>query len=176
MWRYIVPIALFVILGGFLGRGLLLNPGQIESPLIGKPAPAFALPDLENASARLSNEDFAGKYSLLNVWATWCAECRYEHPFLLELADSGISIYGINYKDDPEAARDWLATLGDPYETTGVDEIGDVAIDWGVYGAPETFLIGPDQTVLAKHISQLNREVWETKFAPLIESDRGDQH
>jgi cytochrome c biogenesis protein CcmG, thiol:disulfide interchange protein DsbE len=174
MWKYVLPVVVLAILGVFFFRGLSLNPRLIESPLIGKPAPAFALPNLENPSVEVSSQEFAGQYSILNVWATWCVECRREHPFLLELADSGVPIYGLNWNDDPDAARAWLATLGDPYAATALDQHGVVGIDYGVYGAPETFLIGPDQTVLAKYISPLDREIWEAVFVPLIEKGHGE--
>jgi cytochrome c biogenesis protein CcmG/thiol:disulfide interchange protein DsbE len=173
MWRYAVPVVLFLILAGFFYRGLDLSPGRIESPLIGQAAAEFRLPSLENPSVTVGTADFAGKLSLLNVWATWCVECRYEHGFLLELARGDIPIYGLNWKDDRGEALDWLQTLGNPYVASASDEIGDVAIDYGVYGAPETFLIGPDLTILQKHIGPLTPAVWETKFAPLIEANRG---
>jgi cytochrome c biogenesis protein CcmG/thiol:disulfide interchange protein DsbE len=175
MWKYLIPAFVLAILGVFFYQGLYLNPGQIESPLIGKSAPAFSLPDLKQPSEQVTNESFADQYSLLNVWATWCVECRHEHGYLMELADNGMPIYSINWKDERAAALEWLAVLGDPYVETGADEIGDVAIDYGVYGAPETFLIGPDQTILVKHIGPLNPAIWNAKFAPLLESDRGER-
>jgi cytochrome c biogenesis protein CcmG/thiol:disulfide interchange protein DsbE len=162
------------VLGLFFYRGLYLNPGYIESPLIGRQAPEFSLPDLENPVASVGTNDLAGQVSLLNVWATWCIECRHEHDFLLQLARSGMPIYGLNWKDDQAAAIEWLETLGDPYIASATDQIGDVAIDYGVYGAPETFLIGPDLTILQKHLGPLTPAVWEAKFAPVIESIRGN--
>jgi cytochrome c biogenesis protein CcmG/thiol:disulfide interchange protein DsbE len=173
MWRYAVPAVVLLVLGAFFYRGLGLTPGYIESPLIGKPAPAFELPDLEHPGATVGTADIAGRYALLNVWATWCVECRHEHDFLLGLAGSGVPIYGLNWKDERPKALEWLEVLGDPYVASAVDAIGDVAIDYGVYGAPETFLIGPDLTILAKHIGPLNAAIWEARFAPLIESHRG---
>lgn len=174
MWRYAIPIIVVAVLGVFLYRGLYLNPGYIPSPLVGKPAPEFSLPDLENLEQQVGSDDFAGKVALLNVWATWCIGCRQEHAFLLELArTSGVPIYGLNWKDDRDAALKWLATLGDPYVATAYDPLGDVAIDWGVYGAPETFLIGRDGTVLHKHIAPLTPEIWQRDFLPRIAEECG---
>lgn len=173
MWRYAVPVVILAVLAGFFYRGLQLNPSVIESPLIGKTAPEFTLPDLENPAATVGTSDLRGKTTLLNVWATWCVECRHEHAFLLDLAESGVPIYGFNWKDDrPEALR-WLNTLGDPYVASAEDSLGDVALDYGVYGAPETFLIGPDLTILQKHLGPLTPEIWRRKFQPLIATERG---
>jgi cytochrome c biogenesis protein CcmG/thiol:disulfide interchange protein DsbE len=172
MWRYGVPVVLLVTLGVFFARGLWLNPGYIPSPLIGKQAPAFKLPSLMDPGKTVSSEDMKGHVSLLNVWGTWCVECRREHAFLVELArTSGIPIYGLNLRDQRADALDWLSTLGDPYTETGFDPNGDAALDWGVYGAPETFLIGRDGTVLYKHISILTPEVWRQNFLPLIRKE-----
>jgi len=173
MSRYAIPVIILLVLGGFFLRGLGLNPTYIESPLIGKPAPEFSLPDLIDPSANVSTSDLVGQFTLLNVWGTWCPECRNEHDFLLSLARSGMPIYGLNWKDERDKALEWLEVLGDPYVASAADVIGDVAIDFGVYGAPETFLIGPDLTVLQKHISPLTPEVWETRFVPLIEEHSG---
>ena len=174
MWRYTIPVVLFGVLAVFFYRGLYLNPGQVDSPLIGKCAPAFSLPDLENPAATVGTADLEGRTTLLNVWATWCVECRHEHQFLLDLAASGVPIYGLNWKDERDAALRWLETLGDPYVASAEDPIGDVAIDYGVYGAPETFLIGPDLTVLQKHLGPMTPAIWESKFEPFLESGRGD--
>jgi len=169
MWRYLVPIALFAVLAVFFARGLSLNPGYVPSPLIGKPAPSFELPRLKDPAATLSSSELGGQVSLFNVWATWCVGCRQEHALLVELAhSSGVTIYGLNWKDDRAAALDWLSRLGDPYVASAFDATGEVAIDWGVYGAPETFLIGHDGNVLYKHIAPLTREVWAQEFLPRI--------
>jgi len=174
MWRYAIPVVVVVVLGVFLYRGLYLNPGYIPSPLVGQPAPEFSLPGLENPAQQVGSHDFAGKVALLNVWATWCIGCRQEHAFLLELSRTGgIPIYGLNWKDDRGAALKWLETLGDPYVATAFDPLGDVAIDWGVYGAPETFLIGRDGTVLHKHIAPLTPEIWQRDFLPKIVEECG---
>ena len=176
MWRYVIPIVFFAGLTALFLRGL--NPevpvGYVVSPLLGKPAPTFSLPRLKDPSATIGNDVLANKTSLVNVWATWCVGCRQEHPFLNEVArTSGVPIYGLNWKDDRASALNWLSTLGDPYAASGFDEIGDVAIDWGVYGAPETFLIGKDGTVLYKHIAPLTPDVWQREFVPRITADCG---
>jgi cytochrome c biogenesis protein CcmG/thiol:disulfide interchange protein DsbE len=168
--RYGVPFVLFVLLAVFLYRGLYLTPSLIESPLIGKAAPAFSLPALEDPSNQVGTNDFGKRFVLLNVWATWCVECRREHGYLMDLADSGVPIYGLDWKDDRAAALQWLETLGDPYTAVADDTSGDVAIDYGVYGAPETFLIGPDGTIRAKQIGAMTPDVWEHRFRPLIQS------
>jgi cytochrome c biogenesis protein CcmG/thiol:disulfide interchange protein DsbE len=169
MWRYLLPIAIFSVLGMFLVRGLSLNPGFVPSPLIGKPAPQYELPRLMDMSSTVGSADYSGEVAVVNVWATWCVGCRQEHPYLVELSEnSGVPIYGLNWKDDRNKARAWLDTLGDPYVATAVDATGEVAIDWGVYAAPETFLIGRDGTVLYKHIAPLTPAVWEKEFLPRI--------
>ncbi len=149
--------------------GLRRDPTLVPSPLVGKPAPEFTLPRLDDPARTLSRSDLLGKVSLVNVWGTWCAGCRQEHETLVTLArDSGVPIFGINWKDDDQSARQWLATLGNPYAAVGVDQDGRAAIDWGVYGAPETFLISPDGIVLYKHIAPLTLEVWREEFLPRI--------
>jgi cytochrome c biogenesis protein CcmG/thiol:disulfide interchange protein DsbE len=172
MWRYFVPLGLIVLLAGFLLRGLYLNPTLIESPLVGQPIPEFSLPSLINRDERVESSDLTGRYSLLNVWAEWCAECYREHAFLMELADSGVPIYGYNYDDERDAALEFLETMGNSYVAIAEDSDGMAAIDWGIYGAPETFLIAQDGTILQKYISVMTPEVWATRFAPLIESTR----
>ncbi len=169
MWRYIVPLAIFAVIGVFFWRGLGLNPNYIPSPLVGKPAPTFSLPSLTDPNVALTQDAFRGKVSLVNVWGTWCVECRHEHGFLVQLARAGLPIYGLNLKDDRDSALGWLATLGNPYVSSGFDPQGVAAIDWGVTGAPETFLIGPDGTILHKHISPLTPQVWQRDFLPLVE-------
>tara|TARA_B110000116_G_scaffold226122_1_gene206414 strand:- start:171 stop:725 length:555 start_codon:yes stop_codon:yes gene_type:complete len=174
MWRYLMPIGIFLVLGAFLVKGLSLNPRYVPSPLLGKPAPEFELPRLKDPNSKLGNIDFEGQMALLNVWATWCVGCRQEHSFLVELSqENNIPIYGLNWKDDRDAALNWLSSLGDPYVGSAFDEIGDTAIDWGVYGAPETFLLASDGTVLYKHIAPLTREIWTSEFVPRIIAECG---
>lgn len=173
--RYLVPILVFAVLVPLLIYGLNHNPALLPSPYLGKPAPAFILPDLEHPERSVSSEDYAGRYALVNVWATWCPGCRDEHDFLLTLARrEDIPIYGLNWRDEGDAARRWLRELGNPYAATGFDPDGRVGIDWGVYGAPETFLIGPDGTVLHKHMSPLTEAVWQRDFVPLIRDAGAD--
>ncbi len=175
MIRTLVPATLFAVLVVFFWTGLNLNPSEIPSPLIGKPAPSFDLPQLRNPGARLTERDLAGEISLLNVWATWCAGCRLEHDFLVQLSRTGeVSIYGLNYKDNRADAIAWLDGLGDPYRASAFDEEGRVSIDWGVYGAPETFLVDAGGVVRYKHIGPLDEEIWRTKLLPRIRLMRGD--
>jgi cytochrome c biogenesis protein CcmG/thiol:disulfide interchange protein DsbE len=172
MWRYAIPVALLAALGFFFARGLYLNPGYVPSPLIGKPAPEFSIATLHDPEAQLSNADF-GDVALFNVWGTWCPGCRQEHPFLLELSrTTDVPIYGLEWNDvDRATGMAWLSQLGNPYEKTGFDSTGDVAIDWGVYGAPETFLVAHGR-ILYKHIAPLTPDVWRNEFLPRIEQAR----
>lgn len=167
--RYLVPLALFAVLAAFLYRGLSLDPKLVPSPLIGKPAPSFSLPKLKDPDATLSNADLRGKVWVMNIWATWCSACRAEHEVLLRLAQGGkISIYGLNYKDNRPAAIQWLQRLGDPYVANAFDEHGRVGIDWGVYGAPETFIIDKQGIIRYKHIGPLTIDVVNNEILPLI--------
>jgi cytochrome c biogenesis protein CcmG/thiol:disulfide interchange protein DsbE len=173
MWRYLAPLAIFVVIAGFFLVGLRMNPNYVPSPLVGKPIPTFSLPSVTDPQDVVTSEALAGRVSLVNVWGTWCVECRHEHGFLLELARAGVPIYGLNVRDDLAAANDWLARLGNPYLSSGFDPEGKAAIDWGVTGAPETFLIGSDGTILHKHISPLTAQVWENDFLPLLREHCG---
>ncbi len=169
MWKFIVPFGLFALLGVFLYIGLHRNPSYVPSPLIGKPAPEFTLPSLQDPAYPVSTKDLAGRPWVLNVWGTWCAGCRQEHPVLLQIArQTSVPIIGLDWKDDPAEAKRWLAELGNPYAAVAFDSEGRVAIDWGVYGAPETFLIGADGKVLYKHIAPMTLEVWANEFEPRI--------
>lgn len=172
-WPYLVPIAIFVVLAIFFYRGLSRNPSLIEPVLIGQPAPEFALPDLFEPSRTVGTADIAGQYALINVWGSWCVECHHEHDFLMQLAAAGMPILGINWNDETRAdALGFVETLGNPFHVIGVDETSEVVIDFGVYGAPETFLLAPDRTILAKWIGPLSAEVWRTHFQPAIEAHR----
>ncbi len=171
--RYVAPVLAFIILLPMLIFGLQRDPSELPSPFIDKPSPEFELPELRDPGRTVSNRDYAGQVALVNVWATWCVGCRQEHDFLLSLAASGeVPIYGLNWRDRREDAIRWLDTLGDPYVVSGFDEDGTVGIDWGVYGAPETFLIGPDGTVLHKHLSPLTDAIWQRDFVPKIAAAR----
>jgi cytochrome c biogenesis protein CcmG, thiol:disulfide interchange protein DsbE len=160
---YLLPVLVFAALAIlFLVRIYAGDPSKVPSVLIGRPAPLFTLPPLEDLQANgqpvpgLSRRDLDGKVTVVNVWASWCAPCRQEHPLLMELArDPAIRVVGINYKDNPENARRFLGALGNPFSAVGADPSGRAAIDWGVYGVPETFVVGPDGTILHKHIGPL---------------------
>jgi cytochrome c biogenesis protein CcmG/thiol:disulfide interchange protein DsbE len=173
MWRYAIPLVLLAVIAAFFYRGLSLNPNYVPSALVGKPMPTFSLPSLTDPEMPVGSADMAGKVSVLNVWGTWCVECRHEHPFLVQLARQGVPIYGLNLKDDRPSALGWLSTLGDPYVESAFDEEGKVAVDWGVTAAPETFLIGREGKVLHKHISPLTPQVWRSDFVPLIREQCG---
>lgn len=172
--RYLLPAILFAALLAVFWKGLFLNPGEVPSPLIGKPAPAFQLEELTRPDETFATADMYGRPALLNVWATWCAGCRQEHAFLMQLAKSGeVPIYGLNYRDEREPALSWLKELGDPYEKTAYDPKGVGSLDWGVYGAPETFLMDPSGTVVYKHLGPLDGNVWARDFRPRIEAMQG---
>ena len=171
MWKFIVPFGLFALLGVFLYIGLHRDPSYVPSPLIGKPAPEFTLPSLQDPAYPVSTKDLAGRPWVLNVWGTWCAGCRQEHPVLLQIArQTSVPIIGLDWKDDATEAQRWLAELGNPYAAVAFDSEGRTAIDWGVYGAPETFLIGADGKVLYKHIAPMTLEVWAREFEPRIKA------
>jgi cytochrome c biogenesis protein CcmG/thiol:disulfide interchange protein DsbE len=170
MARYLTPLIVVGLLIPIFVIGLGRNPNELPSPFIGKPAPQFELPTLEDPSISVGTADFAGNFVLVNVWATWCVGCRQEHDFLLQLSRSGaIPIYGINWRDTRSDALRWLEQLGNPYVASADDGDGRVGIDWGVYGAPETFLVGPDGTVLHKHLGPLGWASWQQDFVPLLE-------
>jgi cytochrome c biogenesis protein CcmG/thiol:disulfide interchange protein DsbE len=174
MVRYLAPLIAFAILVPVLMIGLTRDPRQLPSPFIGNAAPQFELVSLTNPDERVGSTDLIGQMSLVNVWATWCVGCREEHGFLMNLArNKVIPIYGINWRDSRPDALRWLQQLGDPYVATGFDGDGRVGIDWGVYGAPETFLVDARGTVLYKHLGPLNAVVWDRDFRPLIEKHGG---
>ena len=167
--RYLVPLAIFMVLVAFLYRGLSLDPKRVPSPLVGKPMPTFSLPRLKDAAATIGDTDLKGKVSMLNIWATWCVSCRAEHEVLLLLAKSNkVDIYGLNYKDERNKARQWLAQLGDPYVANAFDADGRVGIDWGVYGAPETFIMDQQGIIRHKHIGPLTVDALNNEILPLI--------
>jgi cytochrome c biogenesis protein CcmG/thiol:disulfide interchange protein DsbE len=171
MHRFILPFIVFVLLIVVFSFGLFNDPRELPSPFIGEQAPTFQLPSLTDPEQIVGSAEYAGKFALVNVWATWCVGCRQEHGFLLELKRRGaIPIYGINWRDNLPDAQSWLQQLGDPYVFSAFDQDGRVGIDWGVYGAPETFLVNPDGIVLYKHLGPLTPGAWESKFVPLIEA------
>jgi cytochrome c biogenesis protein CcmG/thiol:disulfide interchange protein DsbE len=167
--RFLIPLALFVVLAGFLAAGLKLNPREVPSPLIGKPAPAFALPRLDDTSRVVRREDLLGRAYVLNVWASWCAPCRAEHPLIVDFARrSKVPVYGLNYKDQRGAAQAWLKALGDPYVATLVDADGRTGIDFGVYGVPETFVVDAEGRIRFKHIGPLTDDAIRNRLEPLL--------
>ncbi len=173
--RLVIPVALFLVLVIFLGIGLTKDPSKVDSPLINLPAPGFSLPRLRAPDETMTDEVFRGQVSLINVWATWCVGCRQEHDTLVEVARTQtVPIYGLNWKDDRTQAIKWLDRLGDPYEKTAFDGEGRVAIDWGVYGAPETFLVDGNGVVRHKLIGPMNMRIWEEEFVPRIEAIKGE--
>jgi len=172
----LVPLLLFVGLVVIFAIGLTRNPRELPSPLIGKPVPEFALPPVKGRTLGLASTDLrAGEVSIVNVFASWCVPCRIEHPIFLQLQREGlVPIYGINYKDRPEDAARWLDELGDPYARTGADLDGRVAIDWGVYGVPETFVIDRHGRIAYKQIGPITPAVLEARLRPLIATLRAE--
>jgi cytochrome c biogenesis protein CcmG/thiol:disulfide interchange protein DsbE len=169
MMRFLVPLILFIVLVGFLAVGLNRDPHEVPSPLVGKPAPAFLLPQLADPKKTFAPADMKGKVWLLNVWASWCVSCGQEHPLLVEIARAkSAPLIGIDYKDDPEAALRTLRQAGNPYDLTAVDEDGRVGIDYGVYGVPETYVIDKEGVIRYKQIGIITREGLEKKILPLI--------
>jgi cytochrome c biogenesis protein CcmG/thiol:disulfide interchange protein DsbE len=169
MLKYLIPLVIFVVLGVFLAIGLKLNPTEIPSPFLGKPAPAFSAATLDNPQQQLTPADLQGKVWLFNVWASWCTSCRAEHPVLNELAkQQAAPIIGLNYKDAREDALNWLNRLGNPYEMSVVDPEGRIGIDWGVYGVPETFVIDKKGVIRHKHTGPVTPETVQQTLLPLI--------
>jgi len=174
MKRFLVPLAAFLVLAGFLAAGLRLDPREVPSPLIDKPAPPFSLPQLADPTRPFSQKDMLGRVWMLNVWASWCVSCREEHPVLVELAKSGtVPIYGLNYKDERGDALAWLKKFGDPYALSIMDAEGRIGIDYGVYGVPETYVIDKLGVIRYKRIGAVTPEVLETKILPLVRRLQG---
>jgi cytochrome c biogenesis protein CcmG/thiol:disulfide interchange protein DsbE len=164
-----LPLIVFVVMAGFLAIGLKLDPHEVPSPLIGKPAPAFDLPQLAAPDQRLAAKDLRGQVWLLNVWASWCVACRQEHPLLVELSKTGqVKLYGLNYKDKREDALGWLNNFGNPYLKSMSDADGLVGIDYGVYGVPETFVIDKQGVIRYKQIGPVTPESLRDKLLPLV--------
>ena len=165
--RYAIPVVLLLGLMALLAVGLTRDPRVVPSPLIGKPAPAFDLPLLEGGTGNYGTQQLIGQPVLVNFWASWCPPCLQEHPLLLELARSGVKIVGFNYKDDPADARQWLARHGNPYRLVVQDRQGRVGLDWGVYGAPETYVLDAQGKILHKQIGPLTEQAWQ-QIAPML--------
>jgi cytochrome c biogenesis protein CcmG/thiol:disulfide interchange protein DsbE len=169
MNRFLLPLVAVVVFIPILIFGLGSDPSELPSQYIGKPAPEFSLPTLKDPSKTFSTADLKGQVSLVNIWATWCGGCRTEHPFLLELSRTNtIPIYAIDWRDNRPDALNFMKQLGDPYVASGFDEDGRVGIDWGAYGAPETFLINAEGMVVYRFTGPLNRALWEQEFVPRI--------
>jgi cytochrome c biogenesis protein CcmG/thiol:disulfide interchange protein DsbE len=171
MWKFLLPAAAFVALAVLFAFGL--NPKRdihaLPSPLIGKPAPEFTLTDVLDASRVVSNSTMKGQVYVLNVWATWCVPCREEHESLVAISQTHlVPIIGLDWKDNRERSQLWLQQLGNPYQAVAFDGDGRAAIDWGVYGAPETYLVGKDGKVLYKFISPMTQQIWDQEFVPRI--------
>jgi cytochrome c biogenesis protein CcmG/thiol:disulfide interchange protein DsbE len=172
--RYIL-LAAFIALVVLLGFGLQLNPREVPSPLIGKPAPAVQLPQLHEPGKTFSPADMKGRVWMLNVWASWCVSCRVEHPVLMELSKTGIvPIYGLDYKDQPDEAKKWLVQFGNPYQLSAIDAKGVVGIDYGVYGVPETYVIDKRGVIRYKQIGPVTPEALKSKVLPLVRELQGE--
>ena len=169
MLKFIIPLILFIIMAVFLALGLNLKPGEIPSPFINKPAPVFSAPKLNAPEEKLTPADLNGKVWLFNVWASWCVSCRAEHPVLNQLARQHAAvIVGLNYKDEPNDAKNWLDRLGNPYNVSIMDQDGRIGIDYGVYGVPETYLIDKNGIIRYKLTGPLTREGLDKKIFPLV--------
>ena len=172
--KFLLPLGVFLGLVAFLAAGLKLNPKEVPSPLIDKPAPAFSLTQLENPAQTIRRNDLLGKVWMLNVWASWCVACRQEHPLLVKFAQNKLlPIYGLNYKDSRPDGLQWLARFGNPYDASLFDQDGRVGIDWGVYGVPETFIIDRQGVVRFKHIGPLTPDVIRSRIEPLVRQLNG---
>jgi len=172
--KFLLPLAIFIVIVGFLAFGLRLNPREVPSPLIGKAAPPFTLPVLHTPGKMVSSADLKGQVWMLNVWASWCVACREEHPVLVELAKRKlVPIYGLNYKDASEDAKAWLKQFGDPYVLSLVDAKGQIGIDYGVYGVPETYVIDRDGIIRYKKIGVVTPDTIREKILPLLEQLKG---
>lgn len=177
MMRRLWPLLAFVLLAILLFAGVRMNAGRdtsaIRSPLIGKAAPEFSLPVLDQPARRVSREDLLGQPYLLNVWGSWCPSCRVEHPVIASISESGlVRVVGYNYKDAPDDARRWLQEFGNPYALVIADEDGRAALDWGIYGAPETFLVDARGVVRWKFVGPLTAEVVDNQLKPALEAAR----
>lgn len=177
MNRYAIPLVVFVVLVVLLGVGLKLDPREVPSPFIGKPAPQFSLMRLDDPSQFIGPASMKGQVWLLNVWASWCTSCRAEHEVIKQLARDGVAvpIIGLNYKDEPTDAIAWLRNYGNPYLTSAVDREGQVGIDWGVYGVPETFVIDKRGIIRYKQIGPVTGPALQEKILPLLRQLQGER-
>ncbi|HDZ55249.1 MAG TPA: DsbE family thiol:disulfide interchange protein [Pseudomonas xinjiangensis] len=173
----LLPLAIFLLMLVFLFKGLFLDNEDLPSALIGSPFPAFSLPSVEEGEGMITAADLKGRPALVNVWGTWCVACRVEHPVLNQLAEQGVIIHGVNYKDDTAEARQWLEDFHDPYQLNISDTEGRLGLDLGVYGAPETFLIDAEGIIRYKFIGVVDERVWASELAPRYQAllDGADQ-
>lgn len=168
-WSAIIPVAIFLVVAGFFAYGLTRDPKALPSTMIDRPMPEFTLTRLTPERDALANADLIGKVSLVNVFGSWCSSCVLEHPQLTAIAESGqVALYGIDWRDPPGKGADWLARYGDPYAKTGVDSDSRLAIDLGVTGAPETFLVDRTGRIRYKQVGPITPELWEDTLLPLI--------
>jgi len=167
--KFLIPLVLFFVMVGFLAKGLFLNPKEVPSPLIGKPAPAFVAPVLGDASKTFSSADMKGKGWLLNTWASWCVACRDEHPLLVEMLKHKIPLYGLAYKDVEADSLAFLKEMGNPYIMIANDADGTIGIDYGVYGVPETYVIDKEGIIRYKQIGPITPEALRDKILPLLQ-------
>jgi len=172
--RYLLPLFIFLLIMGFLWKGLSRDPHQLQSAIIGKPLPEFQYPDLLNPQETITQKEFTGQVSLLNVWATWCITCHIEHALLMDIVHTQkigqkIAIYGLNYKDDPAAAREWLEKYGNPFKRVIADPKGALGIELGVYGTPETFVIDAKGIVRYRTVGAVSPNEWREKIEPEIQ-------
>jgi cytochrome c biogenesis protein CcmG, thiol:disulfide interchange protein DsbE len=168
MKRYLIPLAVFVLMAGFLAVGLKLNPREVPSPLVNKPAPAFELPQLRDPSMKMTVAQMKGQVWVLNVFASWCTPCLAEHPYVTQLAKQGVKVVGLNYKDKAADATNWLRKHGDPYAAIVVDADGRAGIDWGVYGVPETFVIDQQGVIRHKQIGPITPQALREEILPVL--------
>lgn len=168
--KLLIPLVIFVVLALFFWRGLSLDPNAMPSALLNKPVPEFSLPSLESPETLLNRDIFLGKVTLLNVWATWCPPCYVEHPFLVKLAEQGVPIIGVNYKDDVPAAQKWLEELHNPFIYIIRDADGRLGIDLGVSGWPETYVVDKEGVIRYKHVGIIDEKVWSQTLQPLMQS------
>ena len=171
-WLYLLPLLVFVVLGALLLNSLGKDPQLLPSAKLGKPLPNFKLPVLGKEGSFISAGQLKGQVFMLNVWATWCPSCRIEHPVLNQLAAEGVIIYGLNYKDTPDDALNYLQTLGNPYKKVISDTRGDLGLDLGVYGAPETYLVDANGIIIYRHVGVVTQENWLSTLKPLLEQSR----
>ena len=169
MMRFILPFVVFIIVAAFMYVGLGLNPREVPSPLVGRAAPAFTLPQLHEPSKQFSPQDMKGKVWLFNVWASWCTACESEHPVFMQLSRQNlVPIYGMDYKDKREDGEAWLRKHGNPYALVVSDAEGRIGIDYGVYGVPETYVIDKQGVIQHKHIGAVTPKILEEKILPLV--------